>query len=96
MKVAFLLVGNSSSGVLETPYFGTKTINIGNRQKGRVLSDNIINSNYEFKSILNAYKKIIKKPKKKSNIFLKKNTPVKMAKKILSFSFNLKKEFYDL
>jgi len=96
MKIAFLLVGNSSSGVLETPYFGTKTINIGNRQKGRVLSDNIINSNYEFKSILNAYKKIIKKPKKKSSIFIKKNTPVKMAKKILSFSFNLKKEFYDL
>ena len=96
MKIAYLLVGNSSSGVLETPYFGTKTINIGNRQKGRVLSDNIINSNYDFKSILNAYIKIIKRPKKKSSIFLKKNTPIKMAKKILSFNFNLKKEFYDL
>ena len=48
MKIVDLLVGNSSSGVLETPYFGTKTINIGNRQKGRIISNNIINSNYEF------------------------------------------------
>ncbi len=96
MKIADLLVGNSSSGVLETPYFGTKTINIGNRQKGRIISNNIINSNYEFQSILNAYLKIKKKPKKKSSIFLKSNTPLKIAKKILTFRFNIKKEFYDI
>ena len=96
MKIADLLVGNSSSGVLETPYFGTKTINIGNRQKGRIISNNIINSNYEFQSILNAYLKIRKNPKKKSNIFLKSNTPFKIAKKILTFKFDIKKKFYDL
>tara|TARA_B110000014_G_C20079782_1_gene564067 strand:+ start:220 stop:1344 length:1125 start_codon:yes stop_codon:yes gene_type:complete len=96
LKLAYLVIGNSSSGVLETPYFGTKTINIGNRQKGRIISDNIINSDYEFKSIYKAFLKIKKKPKKKSNIFLKKNTPNKIAKKILSFKYNLKKKFYDL
>ena len=96
LKIAYLLVGNSSSGVLESPYFGTKTINIGDRQKGRIISDNIINSNYEFKSIYKAFSNIKYKPKKKSNIFLKKNTPIKIAKKILTFNFNLKKEFYDL
>ena len=96
MKIAYLLIGNSSSGVLETPYFGTKTINIGNRQKGRIISDNIINSDYEFKSIYKAFLTIKKRSKKRSNVFLKKNTPIKIAKKILSFKFNLKKEFYDL
>ena len=96
MKIAYLLVGNSSSGVLETPYFGTKTINIGNRQKGRIISDNIINADYKFKSIHKAFLKIKKKPKKKSYIFLKRNTPIKIAKRILSFKFNLVKEFYDL
>ena len=96
MRIAYLLIGNSSSGVLESPYFGTKTINIGDRQKGRILSDNIINSWYDFKSINEAFLKIKDKSKKKSNIFLKKNTPMKIAKKILSFKFNLKKEFYDL
>jgi UDP-N-acetylglucosamine 2-epimerase len=96
MKIAYLLIGNSSSGVLETPYFGTRTINIGNRQKGRIISDNIINSDYEFKSIYKAFLTIKKRSKKRSNVFLKKNTPIKIAKKILSFKFNLKKEFYDL
>ena len=33
MKQAYLVIGNSSSGILETPSFGTKTINIGNRQR---------------------------------------------------------------
>ncbi len=96
MKLAYLVIGNSSSGVLESPYFGTKTINIGDRQKGRIISDNIINSDYKFKSIYKAFLTIKKRSKKKSDIFLKKNTPIKIAKKILSFKFNLKKEFYDL
>ena len=33
IKQAYLVIGNSSSGILETPSFGTRTINIGDRQK---------------------------------------------------------------
>ncbi|WP_435116855.1 UDP-N-acetylglucosamine 2-epimerase [Candidatus Pelagibacter bacterium nBUS_49] len=96
MNIAHLVIGNSSSGVLETPSFGTRTINIGDRQKGRIFSKNIINSDYKVKSIYNAYLKIINKPKKKTNIFYRKNTPQNIARKIISFKFNLKKKFYDL
>ena len=96
MKMAYLVIGNSSSGVLETPSFGTKTINIGNRQSGRIISSNIINSDYDFNSIIKAFLKIRKKSKKISNPFLKKNTPIKIAKKILNFKFNIKKKFYDI
>lgn len=96
MKIAYLVVGNSSSGVLETPSFGTKTINIGNRQSGRIISSNIINCDYDFNSINNAFLKIRKKSKKISNPFLKKNTPIKIAKKILNFKFKIKKKFYDI
>jgi GDP/UDP-N,N'-diacetylbacillosamine 2-epimerase (hydrolysing) len=64
MKMAYLVIGNSSSGVLETPSFGTKTINIGNRQSGRIISSNIINSDYDFNSIIKAFLKIRKKSKK--------------------------------
>ena len=96
MKMAYLVIGNSSSGVLETPSFGTKTINIGNRQSGRIISSNIINSDYDFNSIIKSFLKIRKKSKKISNPFLKKNTPIKIAKKILNFKFNIKKKFYDI
>ena len=96
MKIAYLVIGNSSSGVLETPSFGTKTINIGNRQSGRIMSDNIINCDYNFSSIKKAFLKVLKKSKNTSNPFFKKNTPLKIAKKILTYKYNLKKNFYDI
>ena len=96
MKIAYLVIGNSSSGVLETPSFGTKTINIGNRQHGRIISPNIINCDYDFNSIKKAFNKAIKRSKKVPNLFLKKNTPNKIAKKILNFKYDLKKNFYDI
>lgn len=37
-----LVVGNSSSGVIEVPSFGIPTINIGDRQKGRIMADSVI------------------------------------------------------
>lgn len=36
------VVGNSSSGIIEVPYFGKYTINVGNRQKGRNASASVI------------------------------------------------------
>lgn len=43
MKYADLVVGNSSSGIVEAPFLGTPVINIGNRQKGRHICRNVIN-----------------------------------------------------
>lgn len=37
-----LVVGNSSSGIIEAPLFGTPTVNIGDRQKGREVADSVI------------------------------------------------------
>ena len=37
------MIGNSSSGIIETPLFNLPVINLGNRQKGRVMLKNIIN-----------------------------------------------------
>ena len=85
MKIAYFVIGNSSSGVLETPSFGTPTINIGNRQKGRIISKNIINSDYDYKSLYKAFQKMKKKQKITNNPFLKKGTPTRIAKKILNF-----------
>ena len=42
MRQAYALVGNTSSGILETPFVGVPTVNIGNRQKGRHLCANVI------------------------------------------------------
>lgn len=42
MECASLVAGNSSSGVVETPTFGVPTVNIGQRQAGRLPCDNVL------------------------------------------------------
>ncbi len=57
MKYSSVVVGNSSSGLLETPIFKVAAVNIGNRQKGRICSSNVINCNYDCKEITEAIQK---------------------------------------
>ncbi|KAB1067032.1 UDP-N-acetylglucosamine 2-epimerase (hydrolyzing) [Tamlana haliotis] len=54
LKNAQSIVGNSSAGVREAPYYGVPVINIGTRQKNRVTHSEIININYEEPNILEA------------------------------------------
>lgn len=54
MKEAALMIGNSSSGVIEAPLFGTPVINIGKRQTGRKMSSCIINCEASQKDIRRA------------------------------------------
>jgi UDP-N-acetylglucosamine 2-epimerase (non-hydrolysing) len=41
MAHAVAVVGNSSSGIIEAPYLGTPTLNVGDRQKGRLMADSV-------------------------------------------------------
>jgi UDP-hydrolysing UDP-N-acetyl-D-glucosamine 2-epimerase len=50
-------VGNSSSGIKETPAFGCPFVNVGTRQKGRLRSVNIIDTRYDKDEILRAIRK---------------------------------------
>ena len=45
-------VGNSSSGIKETPAFGCPTVNIGSRQQGRLRAENVIDANYSEEEII--------------------------------------------
>lgn len=100
MKISSVVIGNSSSGILETPTLGIPTVNIGNRQDGRIISKNIVNSKYEAVHIVKNIKKALSFNKTKlskiGSPFYKKDTPKKIAKKIVNFKFNLKKKFVDL
>lgn len=66
MKYTSLVLGNSSSGVVETPAFGTPTVNIGDRQKGRFIAENVIQTTGETDSILDGIKKGLSYEFKKS------------------------------
>ncbi len=52
MKYVGAVVGNSSSGLVEVPSFGIPTLNIGDRQKGRIAADSVCNCDTDKGSIL--------------------------------------------
>lgn len=51
MKYCSMVIGNSSSGILEAPAMGVPTVNIGDRQRGRMQADSIINCETDCASI---------------------------------------------
>jgi len=58
VKVCDAIVGNSSSGIIEAPSLGVPTINIGERQKGRIQAQSIINCEVSASGITTAFKRI--------------------------------------
>lgn len=58
VKVCTAIVGNSSSGILEAPSLKTPTINIGDRQRGRLQAASVVNVSCEENEILNAFEVI--------------------------------------
>lgn len=59
MKQVELVIGNSSSGIVETPFHSVPTVNIGDRQKGRHICSNIIQSDSSFEGVNSAINKAI-------------------------------------
>ena len=57
LKSTFFVIGNSSSGIIEVPYFKIPTINIGERQKGRYMHQSVINVPCSQSAISNAINK---------------------------------------
>lgn len=55
MRQATAVVGNSSSGILEAPFAKKATINIGDRQKGRIMPESIINCSVDQEEIEKAF-----------------------------------------
>lgn len=103
MKQVTAVVGNSSSGILEAPSAQTTTINIGDRQKGRIQSESIINCEANKEDIISAFDKV------KSEVFRNitknvvnpygngntSNQIIKVLKSVSIESLN-QKTFYDI
>jgi len=97
------VVGNSSSGLLEAPTFKIGTINIGDRQSGRLKAESIIDCDPNKESINNAISKLYSQKfknviKKTSNPYGKGNASEKIIKTLLNLKLpkELKKKFHDI
>lgn len=105
MKHAELVLGNSSSGIIETPAFHIPTVNIGDRQRGRLQADSIVNCEPTTESICKAIDIALSDKHKK--VCLQSNSPYgvgnaaeQIAKKtievLMKERIDLKKKFFDL
>ena len=105
MKYSSIVIGNSSSGIIEAPSFGIPVVNIGDRQKGRIHSNSVIDCKVDCISIEKAISKAMESnfkesAKKAINPYEKNNTSDEIIKQIKKFLFEqpkgIKKRFYDL
>ena len=51
LRRAAAVAGNSSSGIIEAPFFGVPVINIGTRQEGRLRAENVVDVGYKREEI---------------------------------------------
>lgn len=104
MQYATMVIGNSSSGIIEAPSFNLATVNIGDRQKGRIQADSVINCPPKTSSINTAISvaqsdEFKLKIKKTINPYGDGNTSVNILKILENYLYSnhsLKKSFYDL
>ena len=104
IKYSDVIIGNSSSGLIEVPSFKKPTINIGDRQRGRVCGPSVINckpnKNEITKSIIYALSKSFnKKLINEVNPYGDKNSSIEIVKILKSTTINgnlVKKRFYNI
>ena len=103
LKYVDVVAGNSSSGVIETPSFKVPTLNIGKREEGRIMADNVICVEQESMAIKSALQKALSTEFKLSlnemkNPYEKPDTAKNIAKKLCDYQLpnSTMKDFYDL
>ncbi|WP_182865750.1 UDP-N-acetylglucosamine 2-epimerase [Stieleria mannarensis] len=103
MQIVDAVVGNSSSGLIEAPFFATPTVNIGDRQKGRLAGPTVVHCPPERAAIRNAIERCCSRDFAReiegaSNPYGSAGAASKAKEILKQVDLNgvLKKPFYDL
>lgn len=93
MKLCGVVVGNSSSALIEAPYLKTPVVNIGNRQKGRLMASNIICCSNDNEEIIKAVDEALsgefkEKVKDTKSLYGEGNTSEEIAKVLENIQIN--------
>lgn len=103
MSYCRVVIGNSSSGIVEAPSLGVPTVNIGDRQKGRLMAKSIISCKVEKEAIFSAITEVIAsnwdKERFENPYGDGQNVSQKIETQILSFlnqKITMNKPFYDM
>lgn len=99
LKYMTAVLGNSSSGIIEVPSFGIPTLDIGDRQKGRIAADSVIHCGYSVEEIKKGLEKVVNYPHQSiDNPYYKEGTCAAILQAIKTYPLEnlVQKSFYDL
>jgi UDP-hydrolysing UDP-N-acetyl-D-glucosamine 2-epimerase len=103
MQYVRAVIGNSSSGIIEAPYFGIPTLNIGNRQKGRIKAESVFDCEPHFTDLLEKLLFVLSLNLKDTNRiitnpYFKENSATEILSVIknVSLDYIVTKVFYNL
>jgi GDP/UDP-N,N'-diacetylbacillosamine 2-epimerase (hydrolysing) len=99
VKYSAFVLGNSSSGVIEAPALGVPTVNIGDRQRGRLMAETVIPCGNRTEEIVAAIRRAAATGHTVSTLYGTGHTSEKIVGILKQFLFDkkidLKKSFYD-
>lgn len=103
LKCVSAVVGNSSSGIIEVPSFGIPTLDIGDRQKGRIAAESVVHCGNDSRSIIEGMQQVLsdafqEMAKNVQNPYDKEDTIAFIHKIIRDYPLEglEKKSFYNL
>ena len=100
VKYSEFVLGNSSSGIIEAPALGVPTIDIGSRQKGRMMADTILHCEAEINEIVQAIERVPEIERKISYLYGSGHTSETIANVIYQYVNHktdlIQKAFFDL
>lgn len=99
LKYMSAVIGNSSSGIIEVPSFGIPTLDIGDRQKGRIAANSVIHCGYSTDEIREGLAKLLAYGVREiDNPYYKKGTCEAILKVIKTYPLDhlVQKHFYDI
>lgn len=104
LRFCVAVVGNSSSGIIEVPSFGIPTVNIGDRQKGRVSAGSVVSCGNSVQEIENALQTALSRKFRDGLVNVKNpyekagtsDMVVQVISDALEKKIDIKKKFYDI
>jgi len=103
LKYVTAVVGNSSSGIIEVPSFGIPTLNIGDRQKGRIAANSVIHCGTSINEIKSGIELVLSEniqqvAKNTDNPYQNENATANILKVLKDFPLKnlIQKSFYNL
>lgn len=100
LKNSKFIIGNSSAGIREAPFYGIPTVNVGTRQNKRLFSSSIMNSDYSVNSIIQAIHNVINMDKVEASQYFGEGNSVELFADFIhnldACNIDLQKIFVDI